>query len=166
MSEAEPLFVLRPSKRSAIGLFAVSAAFVALGLWLVPREGWIGYLCAGFFAIGAVVGALQLIPGSCALIATKEGLTIVNLFRKSTIAWEDIDRFYVVALSARGFTVHRMVGFDFAPSCDRARRGRALASTIAGCEGALPDTYGLSAEQLADLLDRYLAKAKRADLRS
>lgn len=155
-THAEPLLTLIPKRRTALALLLTCSAFVAIGLWMSRTEGWVGYLCAGFFALGVLVAIVRLIPGSSCLIVGREGLTIVNLFRSSTIAWSDIDCFVVVRLTLWGLTVHQMVAFDFAPSYDRAKLVRRFASHLAGGEGALPDTYGYRADELAELLGRYL----------
>jgi hypothetical protein len=47
----------------------------------------------------------------------------------------------------------RQVGFDFAPGAEPA--GSRLASRLTGVQGALPNTYGLKAEELADLMNRW-----------
>ncbi len=52
-----------------------------------------------------------------------------------------------------------MVGFNYAASYDRQKNARALASALTECEGALPNTYGKKAEELAALLNECLLKA-------
>jgi hypothetical protein len=51
-----------------------------------------------------------------------------------------------------------MVVFNFSVTFDKAKTARLVASVIAGYEGALPDTYGMRADQLADLLNEWKAK--------
>jgi hypothetical protein len=53
-----------------------------------------------------------------------------------------------------------MVGFNFTAEYVAKRRATALRNTllasvraIADCEGALPDTYGMKAKELVELLD-------------
>jgi hypothetical protein len=52
---------LVPVKRKTIYLLTVSTMFVAIGLTAL-REGSAGWLCTIFFALGAVVFAVQLFP--------------------------------------------------------------------------------------------------------
>jgi hypothetical protein len=53
-----------------------------------------------------------------------------------------------------------MVLFNYAPSAPGSARLRRLATALSGREGALPDCYGLSAEQLAALLNAYKEAAR------
>ena len=55
-------------------------------------------------------------------------------------------------------TAHKMVAFNFVHSYDRSRIGGQISTAIAGCEGALPNTYGRKAEELAESLNRCLAQ--------
>lgn len=50
-----------------------------------------------------------------------------------------------------------MVGIHFIPTYEPAAFVRRALSKIADCEGALPDTYGKSAQELADLLNACVA---------
>ena len=47
----------------------------------------------------------------------------------------------------------RMVAFNFSSAYTRQARMRKVALAIAGTEGALPDTYGLSLQNLADKMN-------------
>ena len=125
---------------------------------MAQEKGWIGYLCAGFFALGIPVAIVQMLPGSSYLRITDDGLSFASMFRVTNVPWNVIDHFFVVSMKQTGMTVHKMVGFNFVPSYDRAKTGRRISSAIAQCEGALPDTYGKKAEELADILNRCLSE--------
>ena len=114
-TEAESHLVFHPKKSSAVWLLLVCGIFVAGGMWMAQEEGWIGYLCAGFFALGIPIAIVQLIPGSTYLRITEDGLSFANMFRVTTIPWTVIDRFFVVALKQTGMTVRKMVAFNFVP---------------------------------------------------
>lgn len=160
MTEDKPYLILRPKKTRAIWLLLGCGMFVAGGLWMAQDKGWIGYLCAGFFALGIPVAVVQLLPGSTYLRIADDGLSFANMFRITTIPWNVIDQFFVVTLKQTGMAVHKLVAFNFVPSYDRARLGRRISSAIAKCEGALPDTYGQKAEDLAEILNRCLGQFK------
>ncbi len=136
--------------------------FVIVGIWLAQDTGWIGYLCAGFFALGVPVAIIQLLPGSSYLRIADDGLSFANLYRETNIPWSAIDHFSVVTIKQTGITVNKMVGFNFVPTYEPAKIGRRISTAIAQCEGALPDTYGLTAEELADLLNERLAEYNRS----
>ena len=101
---------------------------------------------------------MQLLPGSTYLEIDEEGMSFAKMYRVTTIPWTVVDEFFVVALKQTGMTVHKMVAFNFVPSYDRSRIGRQISTAIAGCEGALPNTYGRTAEELTDVLNRCLAR--------
>jgi hypothetical protein len=67
-----------------------------------------------------------------------------------------VEEFFVVTLKQTGVTIQKIVGFNYIPSYDRHRLGRRFAQAISKCEGALPDTYGKRAEDLASVLNSYL----------
>jgi hypothetical protein len=151
---------LYPKRSSAILLLLTCSAFVAIGIWMGTTGKAFGYLCAAFFGLGVPIAVIQLIPGSTFLHIDSNGITFSNLFRKTSMSWSVFQEFYVVTMKQNGLTVRKMVGFNFAPSYDRARAGRAVAKLVADCEGALPDTYGKKAEELAELLNARLGEAR------
>jgi len=166
-TEAESHLIFHPKKSSAVWLLVGSLFLFAGGMWVAQEEGWIGYLCAGFFALGILMAIVQLIPGSTYLRITEDGLSFAYMFLVFTIPWAAIDRFFV---KQTGMTVRKMVAFNFVPSYYRVRNfvpsyyrvrlGRRVSSVIAKCEVALPDTYGQKAEDLAEILNRCLSQFK------
>ena len=50
-----------------------------------------------------------------------------------------------------------MVGIQFTPCYAPAKRVRAFLNATLGCEGSLPDTYGMKAEELVEILNKCLA---------
>jgi hypothetical protein len=156
MSKANTI-ILRPIKSTALLMLLACTAFVATGVWLsTVKGGWIPYLCIGFFGLGIPIALIELLPNSTYLRISPEELTFANMFRETKIPWNLVDSFFVVTMRQSGMKVHCMVGFNYVPGYDRARLGRRLSSALAQCEGALPDTYGKSADELADLLNRCL----------
>jgi hypothetical protein len=151
---------LRPRRSTAVWLLIGSSAFVAIGVWMASEEGWIGYAIAAFFALCAAVAAVQLVPGASSLRIDREGFTCRSLFRSWSVRWDEVDHFFVVALRQGGVRVHQMVGWNYLVAS--GSRGRRLSSALAGCEGALPDTYGMKAAALADHLNRCLARSREA----
>ncbi len=150
---------LYPKKSSALWLLLVCLLFVIAGIWMGNSNGWIGYACAVFFGLGIPIALIQLLPGSSYLRLDETGLVIRHLFRDHRVLWQDVDQFFVVGLKQTGITVYKVVGFNFVPSYDRQRIARHFAIAIGKCEGALPETYGMSAEELADKLNSYLRRA-------
>lgn len=151
---------LYPKRSSAIGLLVLSLAFVAVGVWMGSSGRWEGWLCAAFFGLGVPIAVVQLMPGSTFLRIDADGITFTNLFRKTSLPWSAFQQFFVVTIRQTGLKVHDMVAFDFAPTHERARAARALSRAIAQCDGALPNTYGMKAQELAELLNARLRDAR------
>jgi hypothetical protein len=147
---------LYPKRSSAVWLLLVSSAFVAIGVWMGREEGWIGYAIAVFFAVCAAVAVVQLLPGASSLTIDGDGLTCRSLFRRWAVRWGDIDRFHVVVIRHGGLRVHQLVGWNYLSGRGPGGRGPRISSALAGCEGALPETYGMKAAELADFLNRQL----------
>ena len=55
-----------------------------------------------------------------------------------------------------------MVMFNYAESYQHSPKLRAFNTELTGFEAAIPDSYGLRHEDLADLLNRYKASSHRA----
>lgn len=161
MSEDKHRLILRPKKSTAMWLLLCCSVFVVCGVWIAIEKSWIGYLCAGFFAMGIPVAVIQMIPGSTSLEIVDEGLSITNLFRVTMLPWHDVDHFFVVSLKQSGMTVSKRVGFNYLPSDNHYHVSRQVATAIAGCEGTLPDTYGVPAEELAAILNQCLAEFRK-----
>jgi len=151
-------FTLYPKKTKILMLFAVCLAFVAGSILMIRQGEKMGWLCAGFFGLGIPVSLLQLWPNSSFLKVTEEGLEICSLFRRQTIRWCDVSEFGVTTMRQHGLPVNRMVGFNYAAGYQRAAKTRSVARALAGFEGMLPDTYGMAAEELAQLLGDYHRK--------
>lgn len=142
---------LRPSPWKTLALMAVSAIFVAAGVWMLPEEPLIGYLCVSFFGLGLIVFPISLLPNASYLRLTREGFTFCSLFRSHTVAWTDVAEFFVVTIGR-----NKMVGWHYVPEYPDQAVGRAVADSLTDLEGALPDTYGLKPEVLAALMNDLL----------
>jgi hypothetical protein len=155
--------VLQPSRRRASLYVLGCLGFVAAGTWiaytgeeLTPAFGWLAVV---FFGLCAIVFLVNALPNSSCLTLTHEGFVVRSLFRSQPLVrWSEVERFEVGSLGGRS----RMVVFYFAASFKRKLTGDAaggkimrLAQRIGGHEGALPDTYGLSAEDLATLMNEW-----------
>ena len=116
----------------------------------------VGWFIATLFGIGALAGAINLLPGSSFLVLDGEGFTVRSLFRQHSYKWTEVETF-----SVRWVGAIRMVAFDFSSEYARQVRMRKIVSSIIGTEGALPDTYGLSLQNLADKMNAAKEEALR-----
>jgi len=156
MTNATNVEVLRPRIWSALPLLGISLTFVVIGLCAAQSNPWMGLLCAGFFGLGIPLALIQLLPGSTYLRIDDEGLTTCTMYRETKIPWAAIEDFGVVIISH-----NKMVGLNYVESYDRSRGMRQMAAAISGCEGALPNTYGMRADQLAEKLTARLGEYRQ-----
>ena len=159
--------VLRQSRRSKLtALIAGSgwAFFAGAGITLLVGAG--ASTGTGTRVVGAVLAAsaaplalfwlLQLVPGACRLEVTHAGLVIRHAFRTRRRRWEEIQRFYT-----RLYVGHRIP--DWTGVAYELRRPKpaglgSLAEHVLRVRGIfdtdlLPDTYGLTAEELRTFLN-------------
>jgi hypothetical protein len=127
-------------------LSAVTAIYISLLfrygdcllLWLLAMVGLV-------LSVRALARALD--RNSC-LRLTPRGFAVHDRWAVLAFSWNEIESFSV---GNRG----RSVLFNYADRGDTASGARKLAHFVAGGDGALPDTYGMSAEDLAALLTRW-----------
>lgn len=148
--------LLRRSVRKALLLLIGSLILAAGGVLMAREQPVIGYACAIFFVLCALVGAVTLHPNSSSLQLTEAGFTFVSLFRSTTVPWSHVERFFPMKIYHNS-----MVGWNYSSSFDAQRIVRKVSNALAGVEAALPDTYGMQASELAALLNEYLAKHRR-----
>jgi hypothetical protein len=134
-------------------LLAVAVAFGAGGIYILPVSPVRGVLAIAFFGLGALVIAVNLLPGGSYLLVEKTGFTVCNVFRKTFYSWSDVAEFVPVDVGNKA-----MVGLRFSDRYKAAGAGRKLAAYLAGVDGALPDTYGLGARDLVSLLNDVRAR--------
>lgn len=149
LTELTPLpIVLRPRRTKLLLLLAVCLAFVAAGLMMVRYGETMGYVCSALFAVGGLVFAVNLHPSAAYLRLEATGFTFCSLFRARSVLWRDIQNFGV--WKNRG---NRMVTWNWVASYSGGGRARSLSRAVSGSDAALPDTYGLKAAELADVMN-------------
>jgi hypothetical protein len=141
---------LVPNRVQAAGMAALAAVPFAGGCWLAARGAAIGGLCAAFFALALAVLAGKLLPGSTWLTVDEDGIEFCTLFRRTRVPWRHIARFGVWAIPP--FGLRKLVGFDYSEEYRKFGGMRGANRVLVGFEAALPDTYGMSAKDLAEML--------------
>ena len=124
-----------------------SVLFVVAGIWLFPREPYISVASIVFFGLCSVVAAIGLHPKSSFLTLTTEGFLFASLFRKHFVSWSSVKSFTPVDIG-----MHKMVGWNYVPEFQASIKLRRVNTAISGAEAALPDTYGMSVQELCTLL--------------
>ena len=156
MSEPEEL-ILRPRKGKAVLVFVVCAGFVGMGMFIIAKEGnWFAWMTTGFFGLCLSISLIEIFSDRSYLRLTPEGFTIHGHLRSTTYRWDEVAGFGVEAI---GSEFNKMVVLDFSDNSQVSPVGRSVARALAGCEGALPDTYGMKPADLAALMNAWRLRA-------
>ena len=151
MQSDEPI-LLQPSRTKWLAVALGSLVFVLIGIWMVRAGEMLGWVGIAFFGLCLSVSLICMLPQASYLRLTRDGFTMCSLFRAHTIRWDDVTGFGV----GRIFT-NKMVMFNYVESYQRSPKLRSFNTELTGFEAAIPDSYGLRHEDLADLLNRYKA---------
>lgn len=149
---------LKPSKLKWFAITLIGVLFTAGGGMMIAEGNQVakGWFVTLFFALVGLVGLLQLTGIGTYLKLGPDGFEAKSLGQGHHVAWVDCSEFSVSSLHR-----NKMVVFT-----RRADTGRLASANMAvlGAASALPDTYGLTAERLAELMNAYrrLAITKRS----
>jgi hypothetical protein len=144
---------LQSSKTKGLYMLLLCSLFVVIGVWMIRSGQMFGWLSVIFFGSGVLVSIITMLPNASYLKLHREGFTQVTMFRSSTFRWEDVREFSVGRIA-----LNKMVMLDFVPSWHESSKLKTVARSMSGHDGALPDTYGLSAEELVALLQEWKNK--------
>ncbi len=138
-----------------MGVFAISAGFVAIAAWLGPGADPVVFWGAGgFFLVCAIIAATQMAGMGASLSLDVDGFTCRTLFRTWRRRWDDCSAFVPVAMSG-----NRFVAFSSATDEREKPKLSAANRALIGATGMLPETYGLDADELAGLMNAFRERA-------
>lgn len=154
--------VLRRSIAKWFKVLAASTGFVALGTAMIWWPGnfdtktppLIAWVTVAFFGLGLPISIIQLLPGAADLTLDGEGFVVRNLFRRSSYRWSDVSAFAAVEIGGQA-----SVAFD--RHSPQESTAEAMSTHLVGRNSALPETYGLTAEDLAQLMALWQARATK-----
>jgi hypothetical protein len=154
---------LYPSRLRLIGLLAVGLAFVAVSIVVLHEEAdggalarWlVAWFALIFFGVCALAAAVMLLPGAASLTLAADGFEVCSLFRRNRTPWRQASDFIVGEF--RAGRLQRLVAYDDAGLAGIAAE---TSRSLVGRNAAFPDTYGLSHEELADLMRRWSERAR------
>ena len=145
--------MLRPSKRKVLLLLAICLSFTAVGVaMLLEGEGLSAWFAASFFGLGLAVSLANLWPGASYLKLTPTGMECRSLFRRWSMPWKAVGEFGVAQARYKKIVVINLSDWGYPQQAD-------INLWLTGATHALPDTYGLKAEELAKLLNEWRRSA-------
>lgn len=163
MGETKEL-IFYSSKLKFLGLLLLVIVFVVVGIWIGRTGEWFGYVVAAFFGLGIPIFILAMFPNASYLKIQEDGFEFASLYRRSFVKWADIAEFGLLTQSKGFLTVNKMVGWDYVEHFEESINGRALSKSMSGLEAGLPDTYGMTAEELMALMVEFWEKSNAQKL--
>ena len=133
--------------RSVLPALAISLLFAYAGVGMRNERPVAGALTALFFGLCSLVFLISLHPRARSLTLREDGFEYTSLFRKHFVKWSDVSRFGIANVAMNTF-----VSWNYSSSFTGQATARKAAKSLAGYEGALPDSYGMSAAQLVEIL--------------
>ena len=142
--------ILRPTAYKMILYALICAGFMAISFFLLKERPGLGWFSIILFGSGLVIFIMQLIPGASQLELNEEGFIITSLYRSNMTRWSDVKVFKQGYLGRS-----KAVMFDYVYSHKKASTMKSISKEISGSHGALPDTYGMKAEELLELMNSW-----------
>src|SRR5512138_1910733 len=130
-SPTEPL-VIKASIKKALLICLLSGGFLALSVWLIARNPFVGWMGAIFGGLGIAASLLMLRPNYMVLRLDSEGFDFARGARHNRTRWRDVQGFSLGRMSG-----NKMIGIHYAPDYAAARVARSVAASMAGVEGAI-----------------------------
>ena len=157
-SHCSETLTLYPSRRKSILRLAGTASFVALGVVVLAKQdnSTAMWFCVSFFAICVLIFFVFLLPGSASLTLNMNCFRIKTLYFVRKSKWQNVTNIHAASEPISGL---QLVRYN-----DTQWNGWKLAkweTSRLGYNAALPDTYGMSADDLAELINRWRDRALR-----
>ena len=142
--------IIPGSRKKVILVLLLGIGFVAMGAFLIHiGEPW-GWLVAGFFGLAIPVAGWMLMPNNNYLKLDRNGVEMKAFRKPALIRWTDVDDFYVATMYG-----NKMIGIRYSSSYRGMEIGRKVVSAMSGVEGALPDHFQRSPEDICEELNRW-----------
>jgi hypothetical protein len=127
----------------------ISLVFVLIGVWMIRDGVWWGWFAVGLWGLGLVALLVSSLREANWLRLESTGFQVRQSFRGSSVAWSDVERFF---LTGDGLTVvYEFTSDPNDPNPDEE-----------GHFGHFAETYGLRAQELLELLNRYMEASVQA----
>ena len=142
--------IIPGSRKKALLVLLLAVGFVTGGAFLILKGEPFGWVVAGFFALGIPVALLMLRPGASYLKLDREGLEMARPFKLFRLKWTDVEDFYIVKMYGKKF-----IGIRYTSSYDQETARKLAAAISGGIEGALPNHFRGSPEEICEQLNRW-----------
>jgi hypothetical protein len=146
---------LLPERRKWQWILAVNLVFVGAGFMLMFQGHRAGVYVVLAFALIAVIPAMIALPGAAKLVLDRDGFRATSLYRGRYTRWDEVSEFKVAAMARGG---HRIVVYDDAGLVEGSHL--MASSKYAGHNSAFPDSYGLTVQDLAELMNAWRERAR------
>lgn len=141
--------ILTASRAKWLLLGCVSAGFVTGGCTAIfsgaPLVGWPAVI---FFGAGVLISLTQLTLWRSTLHLSADGFRLSSLWRKQQERFDECSSFNVIHMEGGPY-----VGYDRVQDIGKTMSG--INRALAGRSSMFPDTFGLYAEEFAELLNAY-----------
>jgi len=142
--------VIPGSKKKVLLVLFLGIGFVLVGIFLILKgEPW-GWPVAGFFGLAIPAALWMLAPNNSYLKLDRVGVEIKTPWKPTQIKWDDVDEFFVATLYG-----NKMIGIRYSNSYRGMEIGRKVASAVSGLEGALPNHFQGSPEEICEKLNQW-----------
>jgi hypothetical protein len=149
---------VRGTRTRSFRALVTSLLFVCLGLWAVSTGFGFAWLFVWVFGLRAILSAVSLLWGPAKLTLDAEGLQINSVFNRSRLRWRDMADFRKSRFPL-SFALSNNVFFRFLPLDRLSIAKLPLAKLFVGGDVELRNSFGLSADELARLLEHWRERA-------
>ncbi len=149
--------VIKASIKKGLLICLLSGGFLALSIWLIPKEPVVGWMGAVFAGLGVLASLMMLRPNYMVLRLDSEGFDFVRGARHERTRWKDVQGFSLGRMSG-----NKMIGIHYAPDYAAARGARSVAAAMTGIEGAIGDHYAMPIEELIVTMEVYRKRYSQA----
>jgi len=149
--------VFEASRMKTVVLLLGCAMFLCVGI-LFAQDGdrW-AIAVIMISAFGCLILLSMLVPGNMRLTIDSRGFELKGPFKSVKLAWSDVDEFYIGYVHT-GPSTSKLIAIKYSQSYEKQRVGRKVAAQVTGMEGAIPNHFKKSPEELCTILNTYKQK--------
>ena len=150
---ADEELIIPGSRQKAVWVLLAAIALLAVGVFLIRIGHFWGWVMVAFFSPGIPVAIWLLVSGQSYLRLDPIGVEVKSPWKPALIKWTDVNGFYVATLHG-----NKMIAIAYSSSYQGMASGRKVAAFLSGMEGALPNHYQASPEEVCETLNRWRKK--------